>query len=90
MAAVGVRELKSRLSHYLSLVQTGETVVITEHGRPIGRIVPLKETAEARIADLIEAGLLDWSGNRLATVEAVASNRGPQTIAELLVEDRGP
>ncbi|WP_374687443.1 type II toxin-antitoxin system Phd/YefM family antitoxin [Promineifilum sp.] len=37
---VGIRELKSGLSEYLRRVKAGETIVITERGRPIGRIVP--------------------------------------------------
>ena len=57
MTAVGVRELKSRLSHYLSLVRGGETVFITEHGRPVGRIVPFHANVEERLADLVAAGV---------------------------------
>jgi len=36
----GVRELKTQLSAYLLKVEAGETVLITKHGKPIGRIVP--------------------------------------------------
>lgn len=43
---VGIRELKARLSEYLRQVKAGETVIITEHGRPIGRIVPEPESLE--------------------------------------------
>ena len=38
---VGIRELKSRLSHYLDAVRKGEIVVITDRGKPIARIEPL-------------------------------------------------
>ncbi len=37
---VGVRELKAHLSDYLKKVKAGRTVLITEHGKPVGRIVP--------------------------------------------------
>jgi antitoxin (DNA-binding transcriptional repressor) of toxin-antitoxin stability system len=37
-ASASVRELKSKLSHYLRLTKAGESVVITERGVPIGRI----------------------------------------------------
>jgi prevent-host-death family protein len=38
---VGIRELKSRLGHYLRLTRKGVSVVITDRGVPIGRIVPM-------------------------------------------------
>ena len=38
---VGVRELKSRLSHYLRQVKAGHPVTITERGQPVGRILPV-------------------------------------------------
>ena len=47
MRAVGVRELKNRLSEYLRLVRTGEAVLVTDRGRvvaelrqPVGISVP--------------------------------------------------
>jgi antitoxin (DNA-binding transcriptional repressor) of toxin-antitoxin stability system len=38
---VGVRELKSRLSHYLRQVKAGQAIVITEHGQPVAQ--PLED-----------------------------------------------
>ena len=35
---VGIRELKARLSHYVDCVRKGETVVITDRGKPVARI----------------------------------------------------
>jgi hypothetical protein len=36
--AVGIRELKSRLSEYLRRVQDGETILITDRGRVVAEI----------------------------------------------------
>ena len=36
---MGVRELKNGLSRALRQVQEGETVEVTDHGRPIARII---------------------------------------------------
>ena len=41
MASVSVSELQSNLDHYLSLVQQGEEVVVSNDGRPIARINPI-------------------------------------------------
>lgn len=38
---VGVRQLRDGLSRYLADVQDGHTITVTEHGRPIARIVPV-------------------------------------------------
>ena len=38
MRAVGVRELKNRLSEYLRLVKQGEHVLVTEHGLVIAEL----------------------------------------------------
>lgn len=48
-AHVSIRDLKSRLSHYLRLTKAGELVVITERGVPIGRkLAPMAPVAKRR------------------------------------------
>ena len=37
---VGVRELRQNLSVYLDRVKAGETLEVTEHGRPVARLGP--------------------------------------------------
>ncbi|MFI6425246.1 type II toxin-antitoxin system Phd/YefM family antitoxin [Promicromonospora sp. NPDC050880] len=39
--AVGVRELNQHTRRVLDVVRGGETVMITDHGRPIARLVPI-------------------------------------------------
>jgi prevent-host-death family protein len=41
---IGIRELRDRLSRHLAHVQQGWTVTITDHGRPIARIVPVQRS----------------------------------------------
>jgi prevent-host-death family protein len=38
-ATVGMREMKTNLSKYLRRGKTGQTVIITERGKPIARII---------------------------------------------------
>lgn len=38
---VGIRELRDNLSKHLAEVRTGHTVTVTDHGKPIARIVPV-------------------------------------------------
>ncbi len=85
---VSIRELKSRLSHYLQLTRKGESVVITDHGVPIGRIVPMGQDLGERLAAMRETGLAQWSGRKLRRRKPVAKLLGRKTVAQLLVEDR--
>lgn len=39
---VGIRELRDQLRRWLSVVEKGEEVTITERGRPIARLVGAK------------------------------------------------
>ena len=85
---VNVRELKSRLSHYLRLTKAGETVEITERGVPIGRIVPEVLPVEDRVEVMARSGLLAWNHRKLGRHAPAVRVRGTKTVAELLVEHR--
>jgi prevent-host-death family protein len=85
---VNVRELKSKLSHYLRLTKSGKSVVITERGTPIGRIVPTAAPIEDRIEAMAQSGLLLWNKHKLKPMSPVARVRGKRTVAELMIEDR--
>ena len=41
MIAVGVRELKARLSSYIGIARGGEEVVVTARGREVAILVPV-------------------------------------------------
>ncbi len=85
---VGIRELKTRLGAYLKQVKTGMTLVITERGRPIGRVMPIQTSPKRQVHELIQAGILAWSGHRLKPRQPKIRARGARGIAELLLEDR--
>ena len=46
---VGLRDLKTHLSEYMRQVKSGRTIVITEHGRAVGRLVPAAKSVEPEI-----------------------------------------
>jgi len=53
--SVGVRELRQDASKVLDLVKGGESVIVTEWGKPVAEIRPIKATT---IQDLIDAGMI--------------------------------
>ena len=84
MADVGIRELKRRLSEYLDRAERGETLRVTDRGRPKAMIGPLPDRAR------IEQGLREgWirpaSADRLAAVRRWPARR---RVLDALAEDR--
>ena len=85
---VGVRELKAQLSEYLRRVKSGQTILITERGKPIGWIVPEERSLEERMHQLLKAGFISWNGERLPSREPGVVNRGSQLVSDLVSEGR--
>jgi prevent-host-death family protein len=55
-ARVGVRELRQNLSVYLRRVAAGETLEVTEHGRPVASLGPLPPTRLGVLERLVAEG----------------------------------
>ena len=65
--SVGVREAKTTLSKLLKSVQRGREVIITDRGRPVGKIIPVPEKSlslSERIKNLEKSGWIESSGAR--------------------------
>lgn len=48
--------MKNNLSRYLERVRAGDHVVVTDHGRPVARLMPIDEGTD-RLAALVAAGV---------------------------------
>lgn len=89
--ATGIAELKARLSRYLDQVKSGQEVVITERGRPVAKLVPLRSTerGESRRERLARAGLLHLGSGRIRAA-LLKPPKGPSigksVLKELLAE----
>jgi prevent-host-death family protein len=51
MASVGVRELRQRASELLRRVEGGESIEITDRGRPVAVLVPVPDDPLARLQE---------------------------------------
>ncbi len=60
MSRVSITELKAKLSEYLSAVRAGEEIVVTDRGRPVARVSPIRgeREMESRTSRLVRAGLI--------------------------------
>jgi len=52
---VGIRELKSRLSEFVDRARAGETLVVTDRGRPVAELRPL--SGRTTLETLVDEGL---------------------------------
>ena len=89
---VGIRELKAQLSAFLQQVKAGATLTITEHGKPIGRIVPLPKSKAERLQAMIDAGLASWSGKKVQPLDEselihLAPN-AEKNLSQVVLENR--
>jgi prevent-host-death family protein len=94
MIATGVRDLKNRLSHYLRLVQAGQHVLVTDHGRVIAELGPAPQSVSApppAIATLLASGSIrrpTERGSPLADWPIGPPPMAPGTARLLIDEDR--
>ena len=93
MKAVGVRELKNRLSEYLRLVRNGEEILVTDRGevvaelrQPSARVtLPYPALLEAVRHGRVRLGL----PNRPDLYPELGRVMPPGSAARLLDEERG-
>jgi antitoxin (DNA-binding transcriptional repressor) of toxin-antitoxin stability system len=65
METVGVRELKSQLSHHLRRVRAGVRLVVTDRGRSIATLSPIGSALDLAWADqLVACGQAHWDGGK--------------------------
>lgn len=64
MKRVGVRELRQNASAVLRRVEAGETIEVTDRGRPVARLVPL--LPDGRLAQLVREGRVRMGLGRLS------------------------
>lgn len=85
MESVGIRELRDGLSRYLAAVRSGRTVTITDHGRPVARIVPIDQPRP--LERLIAEGVVQPAKVTARTLPEPVHASGP--VTELIAEQRG-
>lgn len=81
---IGVRELRDGLSKHLAAVQEGRTVTVTDHGRPIARIVPVG--VPTRLEQLRADGRVIRAARRKTAAPEPVAGGGP--ISDLIDDQR--
>ena len=84
MHSVGVRDLRDGLSRYLAEVRAGRTITVTDHGRPVARIIPVNEPSP--LERLIAEGLVQPARQRRRSALQPVEASG--TVSDLVTEQR--
>ena len=84
MESVGIRQLRDGLSRYLAEVRAGRSITVTDHGRPVARIVPVDEPSS--LERLIAEGLVQPARQRTRSAPRPVEASG--TVSDLVAEQR--
>jgi len=82
---VGIRELRAGLSRYVAQVKAGEEITVTEHGRPVARLVPPE--GERKIDRLIREGVVIPARRRTGWLPEPIKTKG--SVSDIVIEQRG-
>lgn len=88
---VSITELRANLKTMLDRVRAGETLTITDHGKPVARLGPA--TDEDRLADLIERGIVSPPKGPKRSLEELGLPldipfRTDKTLSDYVIENR--
>ena len=86
MTSVGVRELRQRASELLRLVEQGETIQITDRGRPVAMLAPLPSGSP--LERLRAAGEVEEASGELDDLPPPLPSRGRELPSEVLARLR--
>ncbi len=91
IASVGIREAKMHLSRFLQIVKNGGEVILTDRGKPVGKIVPFRQAERSlpeRLVQLEGRGIIAPMAAR-GRMRLPAPIPAPDGIAQaFLREDR--
>lgn len=93
MKAIGIKELKARLSEFVRLVKTGETILVTERDEVVAELRPVRrqpprETLEDVLDSLAASGEITRSAlpKKNWTWKARGLGLSPEIVQRILDE----
>ena len=91
MATVGIKQLKNQLTQYLRRTKGGEEIIVTERGKPIAIIQPIRSaevgSREGRLAQLATQGRLTLPTRPPRKKVSLVKVSGPP-LSAIVLKDR--
>ncbi len=88
MDRIGIRELRQNASEYVRRAEAGETIEVTDRGRPVARLAPLPK-GESVLERLIADGTVTAATADLESLgPPLEPRRGARPLSEIIDEMR--
>ncbi len=93
MQLVGIRELKNRLTYYISLIKKGEDVVVTDRGNPVAILHSLDQTEvsaslDEKLAALAKRGVIKLPSSDKRDMETKPVPIKGEPLSRIVIEER--
>ncbi len=83
---IGVRELRDGLSRQLASMRDGHTITVTDHGKPVARIVPVG--VPTKLEQLISEGKVTPARRKRRPLPLPPPVRTGGTVSDLVDDQR--
>ncbi|MCB8915400.1 MAG: type II toxin-antitoxin system prevent-host-death family antitoxin [Thermoleophilales bacterium] len=89
---VGIRDLKNNLSRHLEKVKEGETIIVTDRGKPVARLEPVGELSnfDRLVAEGLISPALEPKRPNSEYPDPVDIGLEPGEMLRIIDEGRGP
>jgi prevent-host-death family protein len=91
MQAVGIRELKAKLSEYVRVAKAGEIVLVTEHGKVVAALGPptMHQVPPefAGLQSLVTRGIATWGSPKQKGAYARTGVKLPPGTAQAVIDE---
>jgi len=82
---VGIRELRNNLARWLARAKKGEEIVVTERGKPVARLGPLRDRT---MEELIAAGVVTPAKRPKTKLSGRRRVKAKGSVTEILLQMR--
>lgn len=84
MRSIGIRELRQQASRHLRAVQAGETIQVTDRGKPVAMIIPVKGDDDVLARLEAEGRLTRGNGDLLRHWPPLKPKKGVPPLSKIL------
>ena len=92
MKTASISQTKNQLSALIDKVRQGETIVITDHDRPVAKLVPAQaengEEAAGALVNLERKGIIRRGNSAVPRLSAPIKPRAGSSVLAALLQDR--